>query len=72
MDLSKALDCIQHDLFAVKLDAYGYGHKALYLVYCILGNKNQSAKIDELLVPTNYSLVLHKDRFLVSCYPAST
>ena len=32
-DLSKAIDCIPHDLFIAKLDAYGFQTDALSVVY---------------------------------------
>ena len=37
IDLPKAFDCICHDLFIVKLNAYGFDRKALKLIYYYQG-----------------------------------
>ena len=39
MDLSKAFDCIKHDLLLGKLDAYGFSRKALCLINSFLENR---------------------------------
>ena len=39
MDLSKAYDCIPHDLLIAKLHAYGLGIKAIKLLHSYLTNK---------------------------------
>ena len=36
LDLSKAFDCIPHDLLIVKRDAYGFDKEALPLIYLYL------------------------------------
>ena len=44
MDLSKAYDCITHDLLFAKMDVYGLNRKALKLVYSYLKNRMQRVK----------------------------
>ena len=45
MDLSRAYDCIHHDLLIAKLEAYVFKRKALRLIYCYLANQIQRFKI---------------------------
>ena len=65
MDLSRAYDCIPHDLLTAKLDAYGLNKKALRLVFSYLTNRKQRVKINsaysdwfEILVGVPQGLVL--------------
>ena len=46
MDLSKAFDCINHDLLLAKLHAYGFSIEALKMIKCYLSNRNQRVKIN--------------------------
>ena len=46
MDLSKAFDCIKHDLLLTKLDAYGFSHEELCLVHSFLENRQQIFKMN--------------------------
>ena len=45
MDLSKAYDCISHDLLIAKIEAYEFHRNALKLVYSFLKNRMQRVKI---------------------------
>ena len=45
--LSKAFDCIPHDLIIAKLETYGFPIDALRLVYDYLSNRKQRVKLNE-------------------------
>ena len=50
MDLSKAFDCLPHDLLIAKLHAYGFNDNALKLLYNYLQGRVQRVKLN-----SNYS-----------------
>ena len=46
MDLSKAFDCMNHELLLAKLDAYGFGKNSIQLIHSYLNNRWQRVKIN--------------------------
>ena len=45
-DLSKAFNCLSHELLAVKLSAYGVHISAVRFIYDYLSNRKQRTKIE--------------------------
>ena len=48
-DLSKAFDCLNHELLIAKLEAYGFDNESLAYVYSYLSNRKQRTKINTSL-----------------------
>ena len=46
MDLSKAFDCLNHDLLIAKLEAYGFSRGALQLIQSYLNRRKQRVKVN--------------------------
>ena len=49
MDLSKAFDCIPHDLLITKLHTYGFSEKTVIVIYSYLNHRKQNVKIENFL-----------------------
>ena len=45
-DLSKAFDCLVHDLLIAKLDAYGFNYNSLKLVHDYLSDRFQRVRVN--------------------------
>ena len=45
-DLSKAFDCINHELIIAKLETYGFSHSALAYIHTYLKNRFQRTKVN--------------------------
>ena len=45
-DLSKAFDCLNHNLLIAKMEAYGFDNSALSYIYNYLKNRKQRTKVD--------------------------
>ena len=45
MDLSKAFDCLSHELLLAKLDAYGFGQNVLHLIHSYLTKRKHYTRI---------------------------
>ena len=45
-DLSKAFDCLNHDLLIAKLEAYGFSYDALKFIHSYLDNRKRRVRIN--------------------------
>ena len=45
-DLSKAFDCIDHNLLIAKLNAYGFGKRSLEFIHPHLTKRKQRTNVD--------------------------
>ena len=45
-DLSKAFDCLDHELLIAKLNAYGFSLPALRLIHDYLSHRKQRTRVD--------------------------
>ena len=45
-DLSKAFDCLNHELLIAKLEAYGFDHESLAFIYSYLSDRKQRTKVN--------------------------
>ena len=50
MNLSKAFDCVPHDLLMAKLHAYGFSEKTVTFIYSYLNRRKQNMKIDNIFI----------------------
>ena len=48
MDLSKAFDCLPHDLIIAELHAYALDHDSLRLIRSYLSNRHQRTELDSV------------------------
>ena len=46
MDLSKAFDCLNHELLIAKLNAYGVSRSALLFIHCYIHDRKQRVKVN--------------------------
>ena len=46
MDLSKAVDCLNHEFLIAKLNAYGFSRKALLFIHSYLDKRKQRVKVN--------------------------
>ena len=58
-DLSKAFDCILHDLLIAKLAAYGLDCQSLKIIDSFLFNRQQRTKINNAF--SRYSKIIYED-----------
>ena len=63
IDLSKAFDCVCHDLLIAKVNSYGFSLSALKLVQIYLQNaKREQRMVSPIAYGKKLHLEFHKDR----------
>ena len=65
-DLSKAFDCLSHELIIAKLNAYGFSLSALKLMQSYLSERKQRTKINQAY--SSWEEILIGDLYLVRFY----
>ena len=69
-DLSKAFDCIPHDLNIAKLEAYGFHIDTVKVIHDYLSNRKQRVKDNDAYSSRRiYFMVSHMDPYSVLYYP---
>ena len=66
MDISKAFDCVPHDLLAAKLHAYGLPENVVTFVHSNLKRRKQGVKINDtenVFLILLYNKVLYQTQF---------
>jgi len=59
MDLSKAFDCVPHDLLIAKMHAYGFDIDTLVLMFSYLKNQQQGVKVNNKIPCLNQHRAKH-------------
>ena len=68
-DLSKAVDCILHDLIIAKLETYGFHIDALKLIQDYLSNRKQRVKVMMHIAHRRiYFMLFNRDPYSVLYY----
>ena len=73
MDLSKAFDCVPHDLLIAKIEAYGINENLLAYLHSYLSNRKQCVRINN--VTSDFETIISRvpqssivDPILFNCF----